>query len=200
LTCGAVAERYPDAIRAIAHNGHELAGHGYHHDVAHDLTRIQEKKIIQRTTDMIGKIAGKRPVGWRSCTQSPNSIPLLMEQKYIWNSNSFAFDLPFIWASGKQRMLELPRQPFGDGRIYGRRDSGNPQNALVIWKSLFDELYEESEKTPTFCPFQFHPYVSNRPGRAKVPSELIRHMKGCKGAWFATGTEIAQWCLDRVIK
>jgi peptidoglycan/xylan/chitin deacetylase (PgdA/CDA1 family) len=197
LTCGAIAERYPDAVRAIVHNGHELAGHGYHHEVAHDLTKIKEKKVIQRTTDMIAKIAGKRPVGWRSCTQSPNSIPLLMEQKYLWNSNSFAFDLPFIWASGKQRMLELPRQPFGDGRIYGRRDSGNPQNALMIWKSLFDELYEESEKTPTFCPFQFHPYVSSRPGRAKVLSELIRHMKGCKGAWFATGTEIAQWCLDR---
>ncbi|MDF1591637.1 MAG: hypothetical protein P1P89_09005 [Desulfobacterales bacterium] len=116
------------------------------------------------------------------------------------NSNSFSFDVHFIWASGKQLMVELPRQPFGDGRIYGRRDSGNPQDDLNIWKSLFDELYRESAKNPTFCPFQFHPYVSSRPGRAKVLSDLIQYMKGRKGVWFATGTEVARWCLDRTIK
>ena len=32
LTCGGIAERYPDAMKAIAERGHEVAGHGYHHD------------------------------------------------------------------------------------------------------------------------------------------------------------------------
>ena len=66
-----------------------------------------------------------------------------------------------------------------------------------MWKALFDELYEESALAPTFCPFQFHPYVSSRPGRAKVLAELIQHMKNQKGVWLATGSEVAQWILDQ---
>src|SRR3954453_23188208 len=44
LTCGGIAERYPEAVKAIVAQGHELAGHGYHHEVARDLTCEKEKK------------------------------------------------------------------------------------------------------------------------------------------------------------
>jgi len=197
LTCGGIAERYPEAVKAIALKGHEVAGHGYHHEVARDLSIEEEREVIRRATEMIQSRTGKRPVGWRSCTQSPNSLDLLMEQGYLWNSNSFAHDLPFIWEKGSQRLVELPRQPFGDGRVYGHRDSGDPNDALVIWKSLFDELYEESSGAPTFCPFQFHPYISSRPGRAKALRELIQYMRAHDGVWLATGSEVARWCLDQ---
>jgi len=200
LVCGAIAQRYPQAVEAIGVGGHEIAGHGYHHEVARDLSIEQEEAVIKETTAMIAKVAGSRPLGWRSCTQSPNSIKLLMAHGYLWNSNSFAWDLPFMWQDDERRLVELPRQPFGDGRIYGRRDSGTPADALAIWKSFFDELYQESMQGPTFCPFQFHPYVSSRPGRAKVLSELIRHMQAHEAVWFATGTEIARWCLEHGFK
>jgi peptidoglycan/xylan/chitin deacetylase (PgdA/CDA1 family) len=197
LTCGGIAERYREPVEAIISQGHEVAGHGYHHEVARDLTKEEEREVIKRTTEMIRSRAGKRPVGWRSCTQSPNSLELLMEQGYLWNSNSFSYDLPFVWKSGDKKLVELPRQPFGDGRGYGHRDSGNPNDVLVIWKGLFDELYEESKVTPMFCPFQFHPYISSRPGRAKALAELIDHIKQHKGVWFATGSEIAHWWLQQ---
>lgn len=197
LTCGGIAERYPEAVQAIVAQGHEVAGHGYHHEVARDLAKEEEIDVIQRTTEMIKSRAGKPPVGWRSCTQSPNSLELLMEHGYLWNSNSFSYDLPFVWQGGDKKLVELPRQPFGDGRGYGHRDSGNPNDVLVIWKGLFDELYEESKIAPTFCPFQFHPYISSRPGRARTLSNLIRYMKSHKGVWFATGSEIARWWLEQ---
>jgi peptidoglycan/xylan/chitin deacetylase (PgdA/CDA1 family) len=196
LTCGGIAERYPEAVAAIAAQGHEVAGHGYHHEVARDLTKEEERDVIKRTTEMILGRAKKRPVGWRSCTQSPNSLELLLEQGYLWNSNSFSYDLPFVWQSGKKKLVELPRQPFGDGRTYGHRDSGNPQDTLAIWKGMFDQFYEESAIAPTFCPFQFHPYISSRPGRAKILSEMIGYMKSHKGVWFATGSELAHWWLE----
>ncbi|MEE9145726.1 MAG: polysaccharide deacetylase family protein [Candidatus Binatia bacterium] len=196
LTCGGIAERYPEAVKAIAAKGHEIAGHGYHHEVARNLSREEEKEVIRQTTEIIRSTSGNRPMGWRSCTQSPNSLELLMEQGYLWNSNSFSYDLPFIWESGARILVELPRQPFGDGRTYGSRDSGNPNDTLVVWKGLFDELYEEAKSAPTFCPFQIHPYISSRPGRAKTLAGLIQHMRKHEGVWFATGSEIARWCLD----
>jgi hypothetical protein len=91
--------------------------------------------------------------------------------------------------------VELPRQPFGDGRTYGHRDSGNPNDALAIWKGLFDDLYEESKLGPAFCPFQFHPYISSRPGRARALKEMIQYMRKHNGVWFARGSEIAELTL-----
>ncbi|MBI2351561.1 MAG: polysaccharide deacetylase family protein [Deltaproteobacteria bacterium] len=197
LTCGGIAERYPEAVQAIVQNGHEIAGHGYHHEVARELTKEEERDVITRTTEMIRNRTGRHPVGWRSCTQSPNSLELLMEQRYLWNSNSFSYDLPFVWDNGERKLVELPRQPFGDGRTYGHRDSGNPNDTLVIWQGFFDDLYEESKTAPTFCPFQFHPYISSRPGRARVLRELIQYMRKHERVWFATGSEVAAWWLER---
>jgi peptidoglycan/xylan/chitin deacetylase (PgdA/CDA1 family) len=197
LTCGAIAERYPETVEAIVSKGHEVSGHGYHHEVARDMPREEEKEVIQRATDKIRVISGKRPVGWRSCTQSPNTLEILMEEGYLWNSNSFSYDLPFIWMDGSRRLVELPRQPFGDGRIY--RHGGSPYDALAVWKAAFDELYAESEVSPAFCPFTFHPYISSRLGRGKVLAELTQYIRKHEGVWFATGSEVARWCLDRII-
>ncbi len=202
LTCGAIAERFPDAVTAIAANGHEVAGHGYHHEVARKLTRDQESEVMNKTIEMIRSRTGQRPIGWRSCTQSPNSLELLMEHGFLWNSNSFSHDLPFLWQSRGGHLVELPRQPFGDGRTYQHRnnDAGNPHDTLSIWKAMFDEFHEESEQAPAYCPFQFHPYISGRPGRAGALRAIIRHMKQAGGVWFATGSEVARWCLEEVFK
>jgi len=200
LTCGAIAERYPDAVKAIAAGGHEVAGHGYHHEVARDLTREEETDVIARTTAMVGSKSGTRPEGWRSCTQSPNSLELLMDHGYLWNSNTFSHDLPFLWQDDGRVLVELPRQPFGDGRTYGGRDSGNAEGTLVVWKGMFDDFHAESSASPTYCPFQFHPYISGRPGRAAALRAIIEHMKAAGGIWFATSTEVANWCLIEVFK
>jgi hypothetical protein len=62
------------------------------------------------------------------------------------------------------------------------------------------QLHEESAEEPVYCPFQFHPYISGRPGRGKALRTIIQHMKAADGVWFATGSEVAQWCLDHVFK
>jgi peptidoglycan/xylan/chitin deacetylase (PgdA/CDA1 family) len=202
MTCGAIAERFPDAVKAIVANGHEICGHGYHHEVARNLTRDQEREVMRKTVDMIKGRTGHRPFGWRSCTQSPNSIELLMEHGFLWNSNSFSHDLPFLWEAGGRFLVELPRQPFGDGRTYQHRnnDAGNAQDTLVIWKGMFDDFHDESKVTPAYCPFQFHPYISGRPGRSRTLRTIIQHMKHAGGVWLATGSEVAHWCLDEVFK
>ena len=200
LTCGAIAERYPEAVKAIATEGHEVAGHGYHHETARELTREQENEVMKKTIAMNRDRAGKRPFGWRSCTQSPNSIELLMDHGFLWNSNSFSHDLPFLWEHNDRVLVELPRQPFGDGRTYGKRDSGNPQATLNVWKEMFDDMHDESRLMPMFCTFQFHPYISGRAGRSRTLRAIIRHMKQAEGVWLPTGSEAARWCLDEVFK
>jgi hypothetical protein len=44
---------------------------------------------------------------------------------------------------------------------------------------------------PTFCPFQIHPYISSRPGRARALKEMIQYMRKHESVWFARGSEVA---------
>ena len=103
LTCGGIAERYPEAVAGIIAAGHEVAGHGYHHEVARDLTKDEERDVIKRTTDMILNRAQKRPFGWRSCTQSPNSLELL-------HRAGLSLEQQFIFARSAVRLAERQKE------------------------------------------------------------------------------------------
>jgi len=60
-----------------------------------------------------------------------------MEHGFLWNSNSFAHDLPFVWEKDNGLLAEAAQTPFGDGQSLYHRDSGNPNDALVILAGLF---------------------------------------------------------------
>ena len=85
--------------------------------------------------------------------------------------------------------MELPRQPFGDGTLFGHRhgEYGNPFHGLETWKAYFDELYSEnSVERPKYIPFTMHPYIIGRPGRtlALPASGIIQHMRKAGNIWF----------------
>src|SRR4030095_5903608 len=94
------------------------------------------------------------------------------------------------WYPGRATQTPLRRR-----QVYTHRDSGNPNDAVVICKAFFDALYEESKNGPPFWPFQIHPYSSSRPGRAKALKEMIQYMQKHEGVWFARGSEIAELTL-----
>jgi peptidoglycan-N-acetylglucosamine deacetylase len=201
LTCGAIAERFPEAVQAILDHGHQVEGHGYHHEIARYLKREEETEVMRKTIAMIQSRTGRRPHGWRSCTQSTSTLELLIEHGFTWNSNCFHEELPFLYEHNGKMLVELPRQPFGDGTLFGHRfgEYGNPHLGLESWKAYFDELYAESAQCPKYIPFTCHPYIIGRPGRATATLRgMLQHMKKAGDLWFATGTEIADWCLNEV--
>src|SRR5690606_34330400 len=85
LVCGSLAEHFPDTVRAIAEDGHEIAGHGYHHEVATDMAPEEELEIIRSTTEILRQVAGVDITGWRSCDQSPNTPELVLREGLRWN-------------------------------------------------------------------------------------------------------------------
>ena len=65
---------------------------------------------------------------------------------------------------------------------------------------MFDCFHRESKLGSTYVPFQFHPYISGRPGRADALQAIIAHMKKAEGTWIATATQVARWTHDEVFK
>ncbi len=182
VICGALAERFPDTVRAIHAAGHDVAGHGYHHEKAWRLTPEEEVETMRKTVEVLTSLTGEKINGWRCCFQSHLTPDLGIGQGFIWNSNSFSHDLPYLLKDGDRIIVEVPRQPFGDMFIFQGGKTADPDDALSIWKKSFDTFYAESQSFHTYCQFSLHPFLVGRPGRIEVFDELMAYVKKHEGA------------------
>ena len=66
FTLGWVAERYPQLVRQIVDQGHELASHGYGHERASDLSREAFTQDIVRAKHLLEDIGGRAVLGYRA--------------------------------------------------------------------------------------------------------------------------------------
>ena len=66
FTLGWVAERYPQLVRRIAEQGHEIASHGYGHQRASDLSPEQFRADIARAKAVLEDLSGSEVAGYRA--------------------------------------------------------------------------------------------------------------------------------------
>lgn len=59
--CGSAAERYPDLVRRIKAEGHEIGNHTYSHPWLYLMDKDKIAGEIDRTQDVLEKISGTRP-------------------------------------------------------------------------------------------------------------------------------------------
>ena len=58
-------EKYPDILKKIAAEGHEIGNHSYTHPHFNQLSKEKIKEELESTSDLIEKLIGKRPVYFR---------------------------------------------------------------------------------------------------------------------------------------
>ena len=66
FTLGWIAERYPQLVRRIVAEGHELASHGYGHERVTDLTPEAFDADIRRAKAILEDLAGSLVMGYRA--------------------------------------------------------------------------------------------------------------------------------------
>jgi polysaccharide deacetylase family protein (PEP-CTERM system associated) len=88
---GWVAERAPGLVRRLAAAGHEVASHGYHHDLVHELTEEEFAADVRRSKDVLEGITGERVRGYRAPSFSLTdwAIPLLESAGFEYDSSFF---------------------------------------------------------------------------------------------------------------
>lgn len=88
---GWVAERKPDLLRRVTAAGHEVASHGYRHDLVHELTPAEFLSDVRRSKDVLEEITGERVRGYRAPSFSLTdwAIPLLEEAGFEYDSSFF---------------------------------------------------------------------------------------------------------------
>jgi polysaccharide deacetylase family protein (PEP-CTERM system associated) len=91
---GWVAERHPGLVKNLAQQGHEIASHGYGHELVHTQTPAQFRKDVRRSKQILEDLIGRQVMGYRapSFSISPQTkwaISVLIEEGYRYDSSIY---------------------------------------------------------------------------------------------------------------
>ena len=89
-----VAERWPHLVREALADGHEVASHGYAHELVYTITREQFRADIRKAKDIIEQAGGTKVLGYRcpgfSVTQqTPWFFDEVRAAGYVYDSSVF---------------------------------------------------------------------------------------------------------------
>lgn len=88
---GWVARKCPDLVRRIAAAGHEIASHGYGHELLTSLTPQAFRADVERSKGILEDITGARVHGYRAPSFSITTwaIPILQDLGFSYDSSLF---------------------------------------------------------------------------------------------------------------
>jgi allantoinase len=181
------------AAEAVA-DGHEVSAHGWRWERQVMMDEARERQVIARAVAAIDATAGSPPRGWhtRSAT-SPNTRRLLMEHGgFLYDSNAYNDDLPWMHRVGERDLVILPYafdtndmrfQP-GGGFIQG-------EDFARYCIAAFDRLYAEGGDEPRMMSVGLHLRIIGRPARIGGLEAFLAHAASKPGVWFARRDAIA---------
>lgn len=122
---GWVAERRPDLVKEIDRRGHEIASHGYSHQLVYTQTPEVFRDETYRSKEILEQLVSKPVDGYRAASysitgQSLWALDILMDLGFRWDSSIFPvrhdrYGMPNspeepYWIVGKNggRLLEFP--------------------------------------------------------------------------------------------
>jgi len=94
FTLGWVAEKSPQLVRDIQKAGHEVASHGYSHQLIYNQTPEVFREETRRSKQILEDITGEPITGYRAASysitnQSRWALDILAEEGFVWDSSIF---------------------------------------------------------------------------------------------------------------
>ena len=193
------ALRYPEAVKKVHEDGHEVVAHSYAEDVQLVLlSRDEEREEMRACVKTFEDLVGVRPSGWLSSgmRHTENTLELLAEEGFTWHGDAVNDDVPYLVEAAGKTMVVIPYK----NAISGLNDTGmyrrgkSASDLLQAFRDEFDILYEESATHPKMLTLAMHCQMAF-PATGKLYDEAIRYAKSFPDVWFARRDEIAQWIL-----
>lgn len=170
FTLGWIAERYPQLVRRIVENGHELASHGYGHQRASDLTQAEFFADIDRARKLLEDLSAQAIKGYRAPSFSIGAGNLwafdcLEQAGYRYSSSIYPIhhdhygmpDAPRFAHSVRAGLLEVP---LSTARLYARNwpAGGGGYFRLLPYALSRWLLRRINERDRQAAVFYFHPW------------------------------------------
>ena len=216
---GHTIETYSAMSARIAEAGHEIGHHGWTHMTPVTMSRDEEEAGLQRGTDAIVKLCGRKPRGYRSPAWdlSENTIELLVSRGFLYESSMMGNDYtPYFARTGDVIALEEP-MVFGPetslvempiswtlddyphfeyvrNKQYSMPGLMPAGGVLQNWVDDFDYMTRTMEWG--VLTYTCHPFVIGRGHRMLMLERLIDALKGM-GATFLTMEDAVNAWLER---
>lgn len=105
---GWVAERLPGLVREIQRRGHEIACHGYGHQLIYRLSPQEFRKDISKAKTILEDICGERVCGYRAPSYSITNkslwaLGILVEEGFSYDSSIFPINHDIYGIPGGKR-------------------------------------------------------------------------------------------------
>ena len=170
FTLGWVAERYPDMVRRIVREGHELASHGYGHQRVTDLSEPEFYDDIHRAKGLLEDIGGQPVLGYRAPSFSIGAnnlwaLDTLLRAGYRYSSSIYPVqhdhygmpDAPRFAYAAREGLLEVPPTTM---RVFKRNlpSSGGGYFRLLPYSVSRWMLQQVNRRDAQSAIFYFHPW------------------------------------------
>ena len=193
---GEVADNYPDEVRKLFDDGHEIGHHGYFHLFTDTVRQVEEREELLRGIEALVRVTGDRPAGYRSpgWELTPVTLELLVQEGFGYDSSCMGDDNPYMLRDGSRQILELPIDWSLDDWVFFRfaRDAGgimsDPEALLRTWTREIMNAMEESRHVT----LTMHPEVMGRGYRCHVLGEFIGWLKS-QNIWIANHAQVVHF-------
>jgi peptidoglycan/xylan/chitin deacetylase (PgdA/CDA1 family) len=196
---------FPESTRAIIDGGHELATHGWYHEDLAELSRDEQREILERSRDAVAEVAGQPPRGFRAPYWSlgTDTLELVAAAGYRYDSSLMADDVhPYRVRQGDRHLvvdgthwgrpgalLEVPISwalddwpHFEPNPQTGRDGLSAPSKVLEIWT---EELRWAWEHEPGgLLTITMHPECIGRGHRMRMLERFIAEARSLDGVVF----------------
>ena len=191
---GMAMERNATAVEAMLRANWDIASHAYRWISHQEMPLDEERQQISLAFETHQRVTGSPPLGWYTGRDSPNTRKLLLEQGgLLYDSDSYADDLPFWHTGGERPHLIIPYTlDTNDMRFATPQGFNSGQQFFTYLKDAFDQLYEEGARAPKMLNIGLHCRIAGRPGRTRALRRFLEYMLEHQDVWICRRIDIAQ--------
>jgi putative urate catabolism protein len=188
---GQALERNPEAGRAMAEAGWEVASHGWRWFNYAGMPEDEEREHMRLTIAAIEQACGMRPVGWYTGRVSENTRRLVAEEGgFLYDSDDYSDELPFwVEVTGRQHLVIPYTLDVNDMKFLIPNGFATGDDFLTYLVDSFEQLYEEGGRMMNVG---LHCRIVGRPGRARALDRFLAHVRSRDDVWVTTRAEIAR--------
>lgn len=207
---GYTAESFPEAVQAIAAQGHEIGHHSYRHESPTQFLGdpLRERAMYEQGLEALDRVAGIRPVGYRSpgWDLTWESVDILLELGFEYDSSLAADDYSLYFArrgdvpaktggyvfGAETNLVEVPvswswddypQFEFVSSPRFMSNTLANPSKVFEIWAADIDYMARRVHNG--VFDLTMHPQVIGRGHRLLLLERFIEHCRTYPSLRFA---------------
>lgn len=188
---GVVAEENPDLLPGLRERGHEIALHGYFHELVSETSDQRFTEALEASIELFQRQTGEKPAGFRSPAweMTPHMLAELSRHG-LWDSSLMGDDVPYTI----DRVTEIPVRWDNDDAIFFKflePGDKSPRPDAEVIAQWHNDAQAQIRDGGLFL-LTVHDWISGRPARVQALEQLFLPLVEDRNVWVTTCGELAK--------